>query len=119
MGRNDAEMHVLRNGSEDSFATLAFARNHVPGQETWGLFPVLLNMICEHLFEEEKALWWLTSTDFYRPRVLLLRENCCLWHTLREFWVDREYEEYILEYSPIETEVRDLGDYYALLSDSD
>ena len=50
---------------------------------TWGLYPVLLNMIGEHLFEEEKALWWLTSTNFYRPRVLLLRENRCLWHAVR------------------------------------
>ena len=76
-------------------------------------------MISEHLFEEEKALWWLASTDFYRPRVLLLGETRCLWQTLREFLIDREYEAYLLDYWPYETGVRDLDDYYALLSDSD
>ena len=112
-------MHVIKDNSWDCFATLEFERSHVPGQETWGLFPVLLNMIGEHLFEEEKVLWWLVPTDFYRPRVLLLRENRSLWHTLREYWVDRQEEEYVLNHSPFETEMLDLDDYYALLSDSD
>ena len=47
MGLNDAELQVLKVNGWDSFATLAFARNHVPGQTDDSAFLSL----CELVFD--------------------------------------------------------------------
>ena len=60
MGLNEAELQVLKDNGWDSFATLAFARNHVPGQTDDSAFLSL----CELVFD---------STPPPQDRVPLMR----------------------------------------------